>query len=199
MNGSWVAFAFFVAELGLLVLALARDLGRREVVPSPPAQPDLDRSDRIEDPLDEDTRFLYGETVRYNDGFVQSIDALDNGLIAIAAGIIGVALFTADKLGQLHPVERIAGLGMLFVSATTCAFAFVHGPRDIGSRLRFVVDFALDPAETTREAIERCALVGDDNARLCARKRRAAIAAVTLLFGSALLVLLSRAAGSVVQ
>jgi hypothetical protein len=175
MDGSWLGFWIFAGELMVLAMALGRDVGRRSAAPAPPVQPSPARDDRADDALDEDTRFLYEETVRYNDGFVQSIDALDNGLIAIAAGVIGMALFIGDKVGQLHLWERLAMLGILSVAATTCAVAYVRGPKDIGSRLRFIVDFTFDPAQAARRAIAKCAKVGYENSRLCARKRRAAL------------------------
>ncbi len=46
--------------------------------------------------LDSDTRFLCDVVARDNEAVIQNIDALDNGLIAVAVGVIAAVLFLGD-------------------------------------------------------------------------------------------------------
>jgi hypothetical protein len=167
---SLFGFLVFVQEMVLLlVLSLllrgVRDSDAEGVVghgaqcsPSVTPPSDVTAVDGDEQ-LDDDMRFLFDVVARQNEGLVQNIDAADNGLIAVAVGIIAITLFTADKWFDLDPNCRFAGFFFLLESAVCIVLGYVT-VRFVGAKAEnvaqhtdFAIDFAESPAEATSSAI----------------------------------------------
>ncbi|HEV2738107.1 MAG TPA: hypothetical protein VGU66_05960 [Candidatus Elarobacter sp.] len=136
--------------------------------------------------LDDDTRFLFDVIARQNEGIVQNIDTLDNGLIAVAVGIIAVTLFAADKWFDLDPILRFAGFFFLIESAVIAllgylAVSFVGpGTADVVRLRDFAVDFSESAAEATASAIAEATRSAELNV-VARRSKRAFIILATIL------------------
>ena len=140
----------------------------------------------VEDDLDDDTRFLFDVVARQNESIVQRIDALDNGLIAVAVAVIVVALFVADKWFDFDPSFRFAGVIFLIESAICALFGYLTmhliggGAEDVVRLDDFAVDFSEARAKATFLAISNITRSGKTNF-VVRRYKRAFITIATLL------------------
>jgi hypothetical protein len=190
--GSTFGALVFVQELALLAYFAVRAIrdanvaahdGALEIeVASAQDRPDDDDDGRLSD----DVRFLFDVVARQNEGIIQNIDALDNGLIAVAVGVIAIALFASDKWFDLDPNLRFAGFFFLSESAVVALFGYLttyfmrDGTIDAVLLGEFVVDFSDSPVETTSLAISDISRSGKSNV-VARRYKRAFMILTTLL------------------
>jgi hypothetical protein len=152
--------------------------------------------------LDDDTRFLFDVIERRNEGLVQNIDALDNDLIAVAVGLIAIALFGADKWFLSEPTYRFAAYVLLGESAACALFGYLSiyfvksGAQDVVRLNDFVVDFGFEPIEATNSAIKATANAGEVNVMIRRAKRVALLVATVTLAAAVTLIVASRAFGT---
>jgi hypothetical protein len=168
------------------------------------AGPDSDSGEEDGDTegLDDDTRFLFDVIERRNEGLVQNIDALDNGLIAVAVGLIAIALFGGDKWFVSEPTYRFAGYVLLGESAlyALCGYLSIYfvksGAQDVVRLNDFVVDFGFEPVEATNSAIRATANAGEVNVMVRRTKRIALLVATMTLAAAAALIVAARVFGT---
>lgn len=145
-----------------------------------------DRPDDDNACLSDDVRFLYDVVARQNEGIIQNIDTLDNGLIAIAVSVIAIALFAADKWFDLDPNLRFAGFFFLIESAVIALFGYLTtyftrgGTVDAVLLGEFAVDFADSAVEATSLAISDITRSGKSNV-VVRRYKRGFMILTTLL------------------
>jgi hypothetical protein len=191
--GSTFGIVVFVQELALLACCLAR-YGHGNEAGGDPHQADVEcadkRLDDVEEHLDDDTRFLFDVVARQNEGVVQNIDALDNGFIAVAVGIIAVTLFAADKWFDLDPNFRFASMLFLCESSVVAlcgyltSYVVLQEEQDIVRLGEFAMDFSESAVKATFSAISDITRTGRANV-LARRYKRTFLTWATLLAGIA--------------
>ena len=121
---------------------------------------------------------MYDVAARFNEMVTSNIDAVDNTLLAVLAGVVAVALLTIDKLRELDPVREQWVFGFLLFAAVCCVVGYVAGrsrvlfdERDGIRPQRFIPDFALYPQAATA-AIADLVQAGEMNLRARRFKRK---------------------------
>jgi hypothetical protein len=205
--GSTLAFIIFLHELALIPILLMNSsrAGPNDGEPSS----DHDSSRIIEadtnnaERLDDDMRFLYDVAARDNEGVVQNIDALDNGLIAVAVGIFAVALFVGDKWFVLEPAYRFVALTLLGESAIIALLGYFSTYLVKATELvrvgELIVEAGLYPKDAIERAITAFIVSGQSNRKVRLIKRTLVTAATSLTFVAAILCVVGRALGDAVH
>ncbi|MDQ6941062.1 MAG: hypothetical protein M3169_00920 [Candidatus Eremiobacteraeota bacterium] len=154
-----------------------------------------------EDDLDDDTRFLFDVVARRNESIIQRIDALDNGLIAVAVAVVVVTLFVADKWFEFDPDFRFACIFFLIESAICALFGYLTtqliggGAEDVVRLDDFTVDFSEARAKATFLAISNITRSGKTNVKVRRYKRAFITIATLLVIVAASVVVAARAMG----
>jgi hypothetical protein len=191
--GSTVAFVIFLLEVfALLVFAVVFFMRS-------PTSDDADTeaaSGATESyDLDEPTKFLFDVVARDNERVVQNIDAIDSALIAIAVGIIAVALFAGDKFAELNPDDRLDAFVLLGVSAITTIAGYLLRTRELGRLFAFAVDFAAFPQSTAEAVIEGLIAASEAGRRVREVKKACVVLATALAAVASIFVIVGRARG----
>jgi hypothetical protein len=205
--GSTLAFIFFLHELALIPILLMNSsrAGPNDGEPSSDhdssriIEADTDNAERLND----DMRFLYDVAARDNEGVVQNIDALDNGLIAVAVGIFAVALFVGDKWFVLEPTFRFVALTLLGESAIIALLGYFSTYLVKATELvrvgELIVEAGLYPKDAIERAITAFIVSGQSNRKVRLIKRTLVTAATSLTFVAAILCVVGRALGDTVH
>ena len=155
----------------------------------------------VDQRVDDDTRFLFDVVARQNEGMIQNIDALDNGLIAVTVGIFAITLFTADKWYDLEPNFRFAALFFLGESAVVALGGYLtgyvvgRGESDVVRPGDFALDYADSAAKATSAAIADITRSGKTNVVVRRYKQTFVILATLLAGVAAGVIVAGRASG----
>jgi len=182
--------------------------------PPPPSNsgtPDAEQRDPGEetsrqqpDELGDD--FVYDVAARFNEMLTSNIDAVDNTLLALLAGIVAVALLTIDKARALETAHEYWVFGLLLAAAVTCVVGYFSGrpllgfdERDGIRPLRFIPDFTVDPQGATAAAIYDLVQAGETNLRVRRFKKTTAILSMLVLLAGVIVLALARLTSPVVE
>ncbi len=193
MKGLWrIVLTLFVAA------AVTRGLGSAHEHLAT-ATPDLDEHDDTD--LGDD--FAYDVTARFNEVLIANIDATDNALMAILAGIVALGVFTIDKIRELAPQSERVVLALLGTSALSCLIAYtmplpLFRTQDGIRPKYFIPDFTEDP-QRHDGAVRQLSRSGEANLAVRRAKKIGAVLAILLLLAGAGMLTMARVRANVVS
>lgn len=194
MKGLWrIVLTLFVAA------AVTRGLGSAHEHPAT-ATPDQNEHDDTD--LGDD--FAYDVTARFNEVLIANIDATDNALMAILAGIVALGVFTIDKIRELAPQSERVVLALLGTSALSCLIAYtmplpLFRTQDGIRPKYFIPDFTEDPQGATMRAVRQLSRSGEANLAVRRAKKIGAVLAILLLLAGAGMLTMARVRANVVS
>ena len=187
MRNVWRAFAAIVVLTGL---------ARAQRTPDTVAGDDRQRRDQ----------FVFDAAARFNESLIANIDAADNVLTAVLAGVLAVAVFTIDKIRELQIPDKWIALSLLSAATCVCVAGYLTGIawRGVGSRdgvrpKRFIPEFARRSDEATADAIRQLSEACEANLSIRRRKRLLAIVALVMLVAGTVVVAVARLHGMPAQ